>query len=59
MTSVQDAPPAPAEANPATVCVYCASSNAADPDYLVAAERFGAILPTAACGWSMAAAAWA
>jgi uncharacterized protein (TIGR00730 family) len=30
--------------NPATVCVYCASSNAADPAYLAAAERFGAIL---------------
>lgn len=27
-----------------SVCVYCASSNAADPAYLVAAERFGAIL---------------
>ena len=31
-------------ANPASVCVYCASSNAADPAYLQAAERFGAIL---------------
>jgi uncharacterized protein (TIGR00730 family) len=27
-----------------TVCVYCASANAADPAYLAAAERFGAIL---------------
>jgi uncharacterized protein (TIGR00730 family) len=27
-----------------TVCVYCASSAAADPAYLAAAERFGAIL---------------
>jgi len=27
-----------------SVCVYCASSNAADPAYLEAAERFGAIL---------------
>jgi uncharacterized protein (TIGR00730 family) len=27
-----------------SVCVYCASSNAADPAYLEAAQRFGAIL---------------
>jgi hypothetical protein len=27
-----------------SVCVYCASSNAADPAYLEAAERFGEIL---------------
>jgi uncharacterized protein (TIGR00730 family) len=27
-----------------SVCVYCASSNAADPAYLAAAERFGRIL---------------
>jgi uncharacterized protein (TIGR00730 family) len=27
-----------------SVCVYCASSNAADPTYLAAAERFGALL---------------
>jgi uncharacterized protein (TIGR00730 family) len=27
-----------------SVCVYCASSNAADPAYVEAAERFGAIL---------------
>lgn len=27
-----------------SVCVYCASSNAADPTFLDAAERFGAIL---------------
>ena len=27
-----------------SVCVYCASSNAADPAYLEAAERFGQIL---------------
>ena len=27
-----------------SVCVYCASSNAADPAYLEAAERFGKIL---------------
>ena len=30
----------------ASVCVYCASSNAADPSYLQAAERFGVILAT-------------
>jgi uncharacterized protein (TIGR00730 family) len=29
---------------PRSVCVYCASSNAADPAYVQAAERFGAIL---------------
>ena len=29
---------------PGSVCVYCASSNAADPAYLQAAERFGQIL---------------
>jgi len=29
---------------PKSVCVYCASSNAADPAFLGAAERFGAIL---------------
>jgi uncharacterized protein (TIGR00730 family) len=27
-----------------SVCVYCASSNAADPAFLESAERFGAIL---------------
>jgi uncharacterized protein (TIGR00730 family) len=27
-----------------SVCVYCASSNAADPDFLSAASAFGAIL---------------
>jgi uncharacterized protein (TIGR00730 family) len=27
-----------------SVCVYCASSNAADPRYIAAAEAFGAIL---------------
>ena len=27
-----------------SVCVYCASSNAADPAFLAAAERFGALL---------------
>ena len=30
--------------NPKSVCVYCASSNAADPAFLKAAEDFGAIL---------------
>jgi uncharacterized protein (TIGR00730 family) len=34
-------------ANLRSVCVYCASSNAADPTYLEAAERFGAILAEA------------
>ena len=29
---------------PGSVCVYCGSSNAADPAYLAAASRFGAIL---------------
>jgi hypothetical protein len=33
-----------APANPRSVCVYCASSNAADPSYLQDAERFGEIL---------------
>ncbi|MGZ5947702.1 MAG: LOG family protein [Caulobacteraceae bacterium] len=37
-----DAPNAPPKLT--SVCVYCASSNAADPAYLQAAERFGAIL---------------
>jgi uncharacterized protein (TIGR00730 family) len=38
---MSDAPHAP----PLTsVCVYCASSNAADPAFLKAAERFGEIL---------------
>ncbi len=36
--------PTHAPANPTSVCVYCASSNAAAPSYLQAAERFGAIL---------------
>jgi uncharacterized protein (TIGR00730 family) len=31
---------------PASVCVYCASSNAADPAFMQAAERFGEILGT-------------
>ena len=30
-----------------SVCVYCASSNAADPAFLQSAERFGAILAKA------------
>lgn len=30
--------------SPKSVCVYCASSNAADPTYLQSAERFGEIL---------------
>ena len=33
-----------APGNPKSVCVYCASSNAADPAFLTAAERFGAVL---------------
>jgi uncharacterized protein (TIGR00730 family) len=33
-----------APANPTSICVYCASANAADPSYLEAAERFGRIL---------------
>ncbi len=33
-----------ARTNPKSVCVYCASSNTADPAYLKAAEDFGAIL---------------
>ena len=37
-----DAPNAPPKLT--SVCVYCASSNAADPAYLQAAEQFGAIL---------------
>ena len=36
--------PTHAQSTPASVCVYCASSNAADPAFLQAAERFGAIL---------------
>ena len=39
---MNDAPSA--MTNPKSVCVYCASSNAADPAYLKAAEDFGAIL---------------
>ena len=39
---MNDATHAPAKLT--SVCVYCASSNAADPAYLQAAERFGAIL---------------
>ena len=39
---MNDAPNAPPKLT--SVCVYCASSNAADPAYLQAAERFGAIL---------------
>ena len=39
---MNDAPAA--KANPKSVCVYCASSNAADPAYLRAAEDFGALL---------------
>jgi uncharacterized protein (TIGR00730 family) len=39
---MNDAPYAPPKLT--SVCVYCASSNAADPAYLQAAERFGAIL---------------
>ena len=39
MNDATHAPP-----SPKSVCVYCASSNAADPAYLEAAERFGAIL---------------
>lgn len=44
---MSDAPYAPQAAKPPglkSVCVYCASSNAADPAFLGAAERFGAIL---------------
>jgi uncharacterized protein (TIGR00730 family) len=44
MTPVQDAPLPPAQSNPGAVCVYCASSNAADPAYLAGARRFGEIL---------------
>lgn len=33
-----------APTSPKSVCVFCASSNAADPAYLEAAETFGAIL---------------
>ncbi|HEY4031822.1 MAG TPA: TIGR00730 family Rossman fold protein [Caulobacteraceae bacterium] len=33
-----------APANPTSVCVYCASSNAADTAFMEAAERFGALL---------------
>ena len=33
-----------AQTNPASVCVYCASSNAADPAFLEAADQFGRIL---------------
>jgi uncharacterized protein (TIGR00730 family) len=40
MTGASDAP-APALGS---VCVYCASADAANPAYLVAAEQFGAIL---------------
>jgi uncharacterized protein (TIGR00730 family) len=39
---MNDAPHAPPSLK--SVCVYCASSNAADPAYLEAAQRFGAIL---------------
>jgi uncharacterized protein (TIGR00730 family) len=39
---MNDAPHAPPSLK--SVCVYCASSNAADPTYLEAAGRFGAIL---------------
>jgi len=35
---------APASSSLKSVCVYCASSNAADPAFLQSAERFGAIL---------------
>ncbi len=34
----------PAAPRLASVCVYCASSDAADPAYIAAAEQFGAIL---------------
>jgi uncharacterized protein (TIGR00730 family) len=34
----------PPSVNPKSVCVYCASSNAADPVFLAQAEAFGAIL---------------
>ena len=33
--------------NPGSVCVYCGSSNAADPVYLADARRFGEILASA------------
>jgi hypothetical protein len=39
---MSDAPHAPPHLT--SVCVYCASSNAADPAFLKAAERFGEIL---------------
>ena len=35
---------APSAPSLKTVCVYCASSTAADPAYIAAAEAFGAIL---------------
>ena len=41
---MSDAPHAPPSLT--SVCVYCASSNAADPAFLKAAERFGEILAT-------------
>ena len=40
---MNEASGAPAR-NPKSVCVYCASSNAADPAFLAQAEAFGAIL---------------
>jgi uncharacterized protein (TIGR00730 family) len=46
MTVAHDAPAPAGAAAPAlgSVCVYCASADAADPAYLAAAEQFGAIL---------------
>jgi uncharacterized protein (TIGR00730 family) len=46
MTAAPDAPQSAVQAAPAlgSVCVYCASSDTANPAYLAAARQFGAIL---------------
>ena len=47
MTDAPHAPMASPSQGLKSVCVYCASSNAADPAFLTSAERFGAILAKA------------
>jgi uncharacterized protein (TIGR00730 family) len=44
MSEARDAPEPPEKPALGSVCVYCASSNAANPAYLAAAEEFGALL---------------
>jgi uncharacterized protein (TIGR00730 family) len=40
-------PPQPPQREKLSVCLFCGSSNAADPDFLAAAEAFGAQLAAA------------